>query len=99
MSFFIALISLILVNIFLLKIESELIYVFIPVIVIFTEKHFKVDAKITIVSGLFFLSLCAVFMLINETVASKLAVWAFLLLLSGTFKMIFQQEETKKLKK
>ncbi|MBU2577922.1 hypothetical protein KKA69_03750 [Patescibacteria group bacterium] len=88
---FMALVFFMLANAFWLKIESEVVYVILPIIWIFTERHFKIDTKITIISGLFFLFLCAVFMLINETLASGLAAWAFLLLLSGTATMIFQK--------
>lgn len=89
---FITLIFFMIVNTFWLKIGSEAIYFLLPLLWIFTERRFRVDPKITIVSGLFFLFLCVVFMLINETLASELAVWAFLLLLSGTVTIIFQEK-------
>lgn len=89
----IVLMLLIFAEIFFFKKSSDFVYVIFTVSWYWINKHFKVDSRVTVFTGICFLSLSSLFMFFNELLAMRLAVWAFLLLLCGSILICLQEKE------
>lgn len=71
-------------DIFFSKKASDLIFALLSIFWFFINKQFKIDGRVSVAVGLFFLTFCPFFMLFNGAFAERVGIWAFLLLLSGT---------------
>ncbi len=71
-------------NTFFSKKASDFIFALLSIFWFWVNKQFKVDGRVSVAAGLFFLASCPLFMLFKSALAERIGIWAFLLLLSGT---------------
>lgn len=75
-----------------LRMEGDFVYLlFLGSLVFFGRKR-KIDGKYLVLTGLLLLVVCSFLMIIDEILAQKLAVWAFLALLSGAVLLFWETE-------
>lgn len=83
--------AIILIDIIILQIYNDLLYVVIAVIWFFLMKAHKLEGKSTIIIGLVLLILAPIYLQLNITnTAEKAGAWAFILICVGIFQILFE---------
>ncbi len=78
--------SAVLVDILILQILNDLLYLSVIFIWIFLLKVYKLDSRPSFIAGLFFLIFAPIFLEFNNTgIAEKAAAWAFMFFAGGVF--------------
>jgi hypothetical protein len=80
----ILLIFLMLGDIFFIKDSNDFIFILLTVLWFWLNRYFKLEIKVSLAVGLFFLALCPFFMLFSGVLAERAGIWAFLLILAAT---------------
>lgn len=71
---------------------SDFIYLFFFLVWLFFNKSKKIDGRFSIIAGLVFLFFCPFVLSSDTQLAQRLAVWAFLFLISGVFLLFGKRE-------
>ncbi len=75
-------------EIFFIKKANDFIFALLSIDWFLVNKQFKIDGRLSVVAGLFFLASTPLFMLFNEALAERVGIWAFLFLISGVFLLL-----------
>lgn len=87
----------ILIHIFVLKPVNDLIILFLTGLGILVIWLYEFEGRISISGGLIFLALCPFLLVIKqELMAEKVAIWAFMFLVVGTFQVFIEYLEEEK---
>ena len=74
-----------------LQLGNDFIYLLVPILWIFVQKHFKFTSKKTFIFGIGFLLFPPVFLQFNlGQIAENMAVWAYLFLVAGTIQILME---------
>ncbi|MBU2632301.1 hypothetical protein KKG52_01165 [Patescibacteria group bacterium] len=96
------LIIFVLIDVFYLQLISDLVYIIIPILWGIYTKKYKLDSRASFAVGLFFIALCPIILIFNQTfTAEKSASWAFMFLIVGTIQALIElrKEEVAIIKK
>ncbi|MBU2578335.1 hypothetical protein KKA69_05945, partial [Patescibacteria group bacterium] len=81
-------------DIFLISSTSDLIILFFVLWWLALNLAFKFKSRFSIVVALFFLGLCPFLLILKkDNIAEKAAIWAYMFLVVGTIKMLFEMKK------
>ncbi len=84
----------VLVDIFMIQLKNDVMYIIIAALWLITLKAYKLDSRKSFLAGIFILLLPPILLSFrDEPTAEKAAIWAFVFLVAGTIQLISESKQ------